>query len=120
MEQGLSQVEATTNTLQQLDVVRDLIATIPAVGEVASYEGFVQAMFDPETQAVLTSQIQEVRVDHWTAIDEFFASRCLPEAGELETESAVLRRPDPSWALMPLSCQGLSHRRARCRRHSVV
>ena len=83
MKQIISNAEQMTTALSQLELVRDLITSVPAVGEIVSIEGFVQAMFDPEKKDALNRQVKDVRVDYGVAIDEFFASRQqLPSGGQ--------------------------------------
>ncbi len=59
----------------QLELIRELINSVPAVGEALSIEEVIQARFDYAKQIGLHERIRELRAQHGEEIDKFIELR---------------------------------------------
>jgi len=75
MQAIIGNVTKMKTAIDQLDIVRDLIAAVPAVGEAISIKDVVQSGFDLSKQTQLQKTVARVRQEHSEDIDQFFEQR---------------------------------------------
>jgi hypothetical protein len=59
----------------QIELIKELIDSVPAVGKALSIEEVIQARFDYAKQIRLHEQIRELRAQHGEEIDQFIEPR---------------------------------------------